>query len=101
MTTELDSTKVDPDHYQVAFEDDRVRVVKVSYGPGEESVMHSHPQQVAVFLTDAEVRFEYPDGTTEDVEVKAGEAMPLPPTTHRPINKRSEPIQGVLVELKD
>ena len=48
-----DPVKVDPKHYTVEFENDRVRVVHIKYKPGEKSVMHSHPESVAVFLTDA------------------------------------------------
>ena len=46
-----DAAKVDAKHYTVAFENDRVRVLKAHYGPGEKSTMHSHPNSVAVFLT--------------------------------------------------
>ena len=45
-----DAVKVDPKHYTVMSENDKVRIVKVHYGPGEKSVMHSHPNLVAVFL---------------------------------------------------
>jgi hypothetical protein len=37
----LDPVKLDPDHYKVEFENDRVRVLRVNYGPRERSVMHS------------------------------------------------------------
>nr|NIR51506.1 hypothetical protein [candidate division KSB1 bacterium]NIS26908.1 hypothetical protein [candidate division KSB1 bacterium]NIT73741.1 hypothetical protein [candidate division KSB1 bacterium]NIU27639.1 hypothetical protein [candidate division KSB1 bacterium]NIU94275.1 hypothetical protein [candidate division KSB1 bacterium] len=39
-----DATKVDPKHYKVEFENDQVRVLRISYGPGEKSVMHEHPE---------------------------------------------------------
>ncbi|MGA8149381.1 MAG: hypothetical protein WB952_00270, partial [Terriglobales bacterium] len=52
-----DPVKVDPKHYKVEFENDRVRVVRIKYKPGEKSVMHSHPESVAVFLTDAHSKF--------------------------------------------
>jgi quercetin dioxygenase-like cupin family protein len=100
MADELDPTKVDPDHYKVEFEDERVRVLRVSYGAGEESVMHSHPQLVAVFLSDGEMKFEYPDGTSEDLSGKSGDVVALPPTTHRPANIGSDRFQGLIVELK-
>jgi len=45
-----DPAITDPRHYKVEFEDDRVRVVGIKYGPGEKSVMHSHPESVAVFV---------------------------------------------------
>lgn len=100
MGIELDSTKVDPDHYQVAFEDERVRVVTANYGPGEESPMHSHPQQIVVFLSDAELAFTGPDGNTEKIVARAGDAVPLPPTTHQAVNMANQPARAVLVELK-
>jgi hypothetical protein len=53
-----DPVRVDPKHYHVEFENDRVRVVRIKYGPGEKSVMHSHPESVAVGLTDAPVRVQ-------------------------------------------
>jgi hypothetical protein len=54
------------------FENDRVRVLRIRYGAGEKSVMHSHPKSIAVFLTDAHGKFTYPDGKTEDINAKAG-----------------------------
>ena len=49
-----DAVKVDPKHYKVEFENDQVRVLRITYGPHEKSVMHEHPANVAVFLTDGQ-----------------------------------------------
>jgi quercetin dioxygenase-like cupin family protein len=57
-----DPVKVDPKHYTVEFENDKVRVVRIEYAPGEKSVMHGHPASVVVFLNDSQGRFTYPDG---------------------------------------
>jgi hypothetical protein len=38
-----DPVKVDPSHYKVELEKDRVRVLRINYGPRERSVMHGHP----------------------------------------------------------
>ena len=57
-----DAAKVDAKHYTVAFENDQVRVLKVHYDPGEKSVMHSHPNAMAIFLSDAKGKFTFPDG---------------------------------------
>ena len=100
MAENQDPTTVDPSHYKVEFENERLRVVRASYGPGEESVMHSHPDVVAPFHTDAQFRFELPDGSSEEASGKAGEFMVMDPTTHRPVNVGSKPAQIVLVELK-
>ena len=70
-----DATKVDSKHYTLVSENAYSRIVKAHYGPGEKSVMHGHPDLVAVFLTDGKVKFSYPDGKTEERTVKAGDAM--------------------------
>ena len=50
-----DPTVVDAKHYKVMFENDQVRILKITYGPKEKSVMHEHPNAVAVFLTDGQI----------------------------------------------
>jgi quercetin dioxygenase-like cupin family protein len=95
-----DAAKVDAKHYTVAFENDQVRVLKVHYGPGEKSVMHSHPNTVAVFITDAKGKFTFPDGKTQDFNVKAGEAMADTAKVHLPENTGDKAFDVVVVELK-
>jgi len=95
-----DATVVDPDHYKVEFENDEVRVLRITYGPGEESVMHSHPEGVAVFLTDGNVKFTLPDGKTQDVKVEAGQVIWSPESTHQPENTSETPFEVIQIELK-
>jgi len=95
-----DPVKVDPKHYSVVSENDQVRILKVHYGPHEKSVMHSHPNSVAVFLTDGTSHFTFPDGKTTDMKVKAGEAVYVPALTHLPEDPGDKPFELILVELK-
>ena len=95
-----DAVKLDPKHYKVEFENDKVRVLRISYGPGEKSIMHEHPNAVAVFLTDARARFTYPDGKTEDIDSKAGQTVWFPPVKHLPESTYDKPFQLIFVELK-
>jgi len=95
-----DAVKVDPKHYKVEFENAQVRVLRITYGPGEKSVMHDHPASVAVFLTDHEVRFTLPDGKTEDAPGKAGDTRWSPAGKYLPQNAGSKRLELVLVELK-
>jgi len=95
-----DAVKVDPKHYSVVTENDRVRILKVRYGPHEKSVMHSHPNSVAVFLTDGTSHFTFPDGKTTDVKVKASDAAYVPALTHLPEDPGDKPFELILVELK-
>ena len=100
LVSAQDATKVDPKHYTVMSENAEVRVLKVHYGPHEKSVMHSHPDAVAVFLTDGKTQFTSADGKKDERSWKAGDAMFTPASTHLPENLTDKPMELVLVELK-
>lgn len=95
-----DPLKVDPKHYRVEFENDRVRVLRVNYGPREKSFMHSHPASVAIFFTESRARFTFPDGKTEERNWKTGESMFIPAEAHLPENLTDKSFELVLIELK-
>lgn len=95
-----DAVKVDAKHYKVEFENAKVRVLHATYGPHEKSVMHSHPEAVAVFLTDGKARFTMPDGKTQDVDIKGGTAMWNAATTHLPENVGEKAFEVMVIELK-
>jgi mannose-6-phosphate isomerase-like protein (cupin superfamily) len=62
--------------------------------------MHSHPDAVAVFLTDATGQFNYPDGKKESFTVKAGDAQYSASTIHMPENTGDAGMDVIVVELK-
>jgi len=95
-----DATKVDAKHYKVEFENARVRVLRIHYGPHEKSVMHSHPDSVAVFLTDGDIKMTTPDGKTQDVKAKAGTTQWEPAGAHLPENTGDKAFELILTELK-
>ena len=92
--------KVDAKHYKVQFENDQVRVLRITYGPREKSVMHEHPPNVAIFLTDGQIRFTLADGKTQDGAVKAGAVQWDAGGKHLPENVGDKPFELILVELK-
>jgi quercetin dioxygenase-like cupin family protein len=95
-----DAVKVDPKHYTIVSENDQVRIVKVHYGPHERSVMHSHPNSVAVMLTDMKSEFTMPDGKKQNMTAKAGDAQYTPAQVHLPENTGDKGMDLILVELK-
>jgi len=95
-----DPISVDPKHYKVEMENDQVRVLRISYGSREKSVMHGHPGSVAIFLTDLHVRFTSPDGKTEEQRGKAGQVLMTPAGEHLPENLEAKRFELILVELK-
>ena len=95
-----DAAAVDPEHYQVAFENDQVRVLRITYGPHEKGVMHSHPAGVVVFLDDLAGRFTMPGGETADQEAQARAVSWVDAQSHQPENLGDTPFEVIQIELK-
>jgi len=96
-----DAVEADPAHYSVEFENDRVRIIRIKYGPGEKSVMHTHGPNVSVNLSAGTVRMNAPDGTHQDVPSEIGVAQWSDAEEHLPENLGDGPLEVILVELKD
>ena len=69
-----DAVKADPDHYTVEFENDRVRIIRIKYGAGEKSVMHTHGPHVSIIVSGGKFRMTLPDGSSEEAMNEAGTA---------------------------
>ena len=95
-----DPTKVDAKHYTVTFENDQVRILRINYGAHEKSVLHEHPNSIAVFLTDGKIKFTLADGTSQERDVKAGQSVWNPAGKHLPENMGDKPFEVVLIEMK-
>ena len=95
-----DPVKVDSKHYKVEFENSQVRVLRIKYGPHEKSVMHRHPNSIAIFVTDATGKFTFPNGKTQEFSSKAGTTQWTPGGLHLPENTGDQPFEVLLVELK-
>ena len=95
-----DPVKVDAKHYKVVMENDKVRVLRITYGPHEKSVMHDHPDSLAVYLTDVHVRFGLPDGKSELADKKAGGVEWTKAGKHNPENTSDKGMELILVEFK-
>lgn len=96
-----DAAKADPAHYKVEFENEKVRVLRINYAPGEESVMHSHPEGVAIFMTDSKGKMKMKDGKDFVMDEKAGKVMWTDYSQHQPSNVGKEPFEVIQVELKN
>jgi quercetin dioxygenase-like cupin family protein len=95
-----DPIKVEPKHYKLDFENDRVQVVSVHYGPHEKSEMHDHPGGVVVVVTGGHLKFTDQNGKSHEVFAKAGEARWFPATKHKVENVGDEPYNAVYVGIK-
>ncbi len=95
-----DPTKVEPKHYKLDFENDRVQVVSVHYGPHEKSVLHDHPGGVVVVLTEAHLRFTDENGKVREVFAKPGEVRWYPPFKHKVENLGDTTYDAVYIGVK-
>ena len=95
-----DPTKVEPKHYKLDFENDKVQVVSVHYGPHEKSQMHEHPGGVVVVVTGGHLKFTDENGKVTEVYAKAGEARWFAPFKHTVENVGDTAYNAVYVGMK-
>ena len=95
-----DPVKVDPAHHKVEFENDQVRVLRVTIAPGEKTPVHEHPAIVGVFLTDAKNRVTPVGGAPDETPRKAGQAIHVPAVKHVVENIGTNKVEIIVVELK-
>ena len=95
-----DAVAADPAHYKVSFENDLVRVLRISYGAGERSMMHRHFASCVVFLTDQTFNFTLPDGTTAPASVPAGALGCGDGNVHLPENIGTDAAEFIMMEFK-
>ena len=95
-----DPVHVDAGHYTVEFENEKVRVVRIKYGPHEKSPMHGHPALVGVFLTTHHSRHVLADGSVLEMTGNVGDVRYMDAIEHAPENASDQPFELIAVELK-
>jgi beta-alanine degradation protein BauB len=96
----LDPAVTNPEHYQVVFENERVRVLEYQDHPGESTTPHQHPDSVMYTLTSFRRRLVSGAGERE-VELAAGSVGWLPAQEHHGENIGDTPTHVIFVELKE
>ena len=94
-----DAVEAAPDHYKVVEENDRVRILEFKGKKGDKTAMHSHPDVIAVAISDAKVKFGMPNGEEMELELPGGAAMFNPSFEHT-TEVLSEDSHVILIELK-
>jgi quercetin dioxygenase-like cupin family protein len=95
-----DETTFPGSRAKVEFENEKVRVVRYRFPPGEKNGMHGHPDNVQIVLTDAKAMVTTADGKTTPSQGKAGQVNWRPATQHSVQNTGDKPFEGVAVEMK-
>jgi beta-alanine degradation protein BauB len=95
-----DAFKADPKHYTLRFENERVQVIAIHYGPYEKSPLHEHPPGVVVNLTAGHLRLTDETGKTRDVYSLPGDTQWFPLVKHTVENLGDQSFNAVYICLK-
>ena len=87
---------------KMLVDDERTRVTRFEFQPGQETGWHEHEfGYVITAITDCDMKIENPDGENSSVFVNAGEAYRRNAgVKHNVINDGSLPMSFVEIELK-
>ena len=95
-----DPLKIDPQHYTLEFENERVRVIRLNLKADEAVPMHDDVDAVAVCVAECHLRFTEPGGRIQDVHMQAGETRWLYGDTHSARNLNTHPMEMLFIEMK-
>lgn len=100
MSTTDDIVMIAPEQHEIIFENDTIRMFKVTVKPGDKIAMHTNPENVNYILKPGTLRLINPDGSTHDLELTEGRVVPAPVGTHAVENIGDSEVQTIGVEFK-
>jgi len=95
-----DIVVIAPEQHAVIFENDKIRMLRVTVKPGDKVGMHRNPENVNYVLQPGTLRLINPDDTSIDVELAAGQVIPAPEGAHAVENVGDTQVQTICVEMK-
>lgn len=95
-----DAVNIAPHIHEVAFEDDKVRVLKVTVKPGDKAEMHWHPRNINYITAAGKLKFTKPDGSVAEVDLVEGQVTSANESSHAVENIGDSTVETVQVELK-
>ena len=87
-----------PKNCKILKEDDTFRVVDYTAKKGDKVGMHSHPAHVIYVLQGGKTKFTMPDGTSKEIDSKAGDVLINPATVHA--SEHESDLHVIIVEKK-
>lgn len=96
--------KIDPlvaahNVYKFVMENDRVRVLQVTFKPGDTAKMHHHPDHVVYALRGGKLKLTS-GGKTSEIGMESGQALFLKAQDHEATNTGKTTVDLIVVELK-
>ena len=92
---------LDPVHFRLVLENERVQVIRVHLGPHEKSTVMEIPAHVATYVTDQHVRVHFAHSKATERSVKAGQSVWIEREEYGIENLEDRPTEWILVIPKE
>lgn len=96
-----DPLEVAPDMYKLVYQNDRVRVMQVTFQVGQKIAEHSHPDHFVYVLEGGNLKITKKDGTVTDAQLKVGDLIWINAETHWAVNTGTTSVRLLVTELKE
>lgn len=96
----MDPLAVAPEMYKKLFENGQVRVMEVTFAPGQKIDMHSHPDHFAYVVEGGSLRITNGAGKVTDATLTPGQVMWMDAESHRAENTGAGAVRLLVTELK-
>ena len=101
MSNILDVLEVPNSGYNLIMENEKVRVMEMKLKPGEKSLMHNHPNDHVVYVfNNSKFKLSFPDGNSNEFELKAGQALWIEAGPHETENIGTTNGHNLVTEIK-
>lgn len=97
---EMDAMQAASNVYTRLMENDKVRVLKVVFKPGDKAAMHHHPDHVVYVVKGGKLTLTFPSGEPQSLDLGAGQAVFLDAQSHEATNVGNTEVELVVVEIK-
>jgi hypothetical protein len=95
-----DPLQTDPQHYRLEFENEKMRVLRLTMKPSEVVPMHDDKDALVVCLNECHLRFTSPNGRSEEVHMEAGASRWIYGDSRSEKNLGTKPVEMLFIETK-
>jgi hypothetical protein len=95
-----DALMADPKHYKLEFENDHMRVLRLTLKADEVSPVHDDGDALFVCLKECHLRLTRPGGRSQDIHMQAGESRWIYADTRSEKNLGSQSLELLVIETK-
>ena len=95
-----DALAADPKHYKLSFDNDHMRVLRLSLKADEAVPVHDDKDALFVCLNECHIRLARPAGGSQDIHMQAGESRWIYGDTRSEKNLSNQLLEMLVIEPK-